>query len=138
MVETFCEGMRRECAAVWDAQLTHPFVVALADGTLPRETFQFYIMQDALFLTELAKTFAFAATKTNDRDRILRFGELLLDTIRVERALHEMYAAQFHALPAAVVTDPVRTRGEQFPVLLKPIEPQRREERKGRKEGECY
>ncbi len=95
MVEMFCDGMRRECAAIWDAQLTHPFVVALADGTLPPETFRFYILQDALFLTELAKTFAFAATKTNDRDRIIRFGELLLDTIRVERALHEMYAAQF-------------------------------------------
>ena len=95
MTETFTETMRRECAAIWEAQLTHPFVVALADGTLPRETFQFYILQDARFLTELAKTFAFAATKTDDRDRILRFGELLMDTVRVERALHEMYAARF-------------------------------------------
>jgi thiaminase/transcriptional activator TenA len=95
MTEAFTETMRRECAAIWEAQLTHPFVVALADGTLPQDTFQFYILQDARFLTELAKTFAFAATKTDDRDRILRFGEYLIDTIRVERALHEMYAARF-------------------------------------------
>ena len=71
MTESFTETMRRECSAIWDAQLTHPFVVALADGTLPQETFQFYILQDARFLTDLAKTFAFAATKTDDRDRIL-------------------------------------------------------------------
>ena len=57
MTETFTETMRRECAAIWEAQLTHPFLVALGDGTLPRETFQFYILQDARFLTDLAKMF---------------------------------------------------------------------------------
>jgi thiaminase/transcriptional activator TenA len=95
VTETFSESMRRECSAIWDAQLSHPFVVALADGTLPRETFQFYILQDARFLTDLAKVFAFAATKTDDGDRMLKFGELLMDTVRVERALHEMYAVGF-------------------------------------------
>ena len=107
MTESFTETMRRECAAIWEAQLTHPFVVALADGTLPRETFQFYILQDARFLTELAKTFAFAATKTDDRDRILAFGEYLTDTVRVERALHEMYAARFGLTIAAMAAVPM-------------------------------
>jgi len=80
--ESFTETMRRECARIWEAQLTHPFVVALADGTLPQETFRFYILQDARFLTELAKDFRFCRTKTDDRDRILHFGEYLIDTIR--------------------------------------------------------
>ena len=35
MTESFAETMRLECSAIWDAQLTHPFVVALSDGTLP-------------------------------------------------------------------------------------------------------
>ncbi len=107
MTDSFTETMRRECAAIWDAQLVHPFVVALADGTLPRETFQFYILQDARFLTELAKTFAFAATKTDDRDRILKFGEFLMDTVRVERALHEMYAARFGLTMAEMAAAPM-------------------------------
>ena len=107
MEESFTEGMRRECAAIWEAQLVHPFVVALADGTLPRETFQFYILQDARFLTDLARAFAYAATKTDDRDRILKFGELLLDTVRVERALHEIYAARFGLTVAQMATVPM-------------------------------
>lgn len=107
MTDSFTETMRRECATIWDAQLVHPFVVALADGTLPRETFQFYILQDARFLTELAKTFAFAATKTDDRDRILKFGEFLVDTVRVERALHEMYAARFGLTMAQMAAMPM-------------------------------
>ncbi|MFT6362530.1 MAG: thiaminase [Planctomycetota bacterium] len=46
--------MRQECAAIWYAQLTNPFVLALADGTLSQETFQSYTLQDARFLTDLA------------------------------------------------------------------------------------
>ena len=95
MTESFTETMQRECAPIWDAQLVHPFVVALADGILPRETFQFYILQDARFLVDLAKAFAFAVTKTDDRERILRLSEFALDTVRVERGLHEMYAERF-------------------------------------------
>lgn len=93
--ESFTEEMRWECAAIWDAQLVHPFVIALADGSLPPETFRFYILQDARFLTCLAHTFAFAATKTDAHDRVVRLGELCVDTVRVERALHEEYAARF-------------------------------------------
>ena len=46
MTTSFTETIRQECSAIWSAQMTHPFVVALADGTLPQETFQFYILQD--------------------------------------------------------------------------------------------
>lgn len=104
---SFTEGMRRECAAIWEAQLAHPFVVALADGSLPAETFRFYILQDARFLTHLAQTFAFAATKTGDHDRLTRLAEFCLDTVRVERALHEQYAARFGMSVAAMATVPM-------------------------------
>jgi len=99
---SFCAEMRQECAALWEAQLRHPFVVGLAAGTLPRDRFQFYIVQDALFLTSLAHTFAFAATKTADPARIVRLGEMCVETVQVERALHEMYAARFGMTTAAM------------------------------------
>jgi thiaminase len=71
---------------IWDRQLQHPFVQALGDGTLPRENFEFYILQDALFLDTLARTFGYAATLTPDRSEMERYGELLLGTIRDVRA----------------------------------------------------
>jgi len=80
---------------IWDRQLQHPFVQALGDGTLPRENFEFYVLQDALFLDTLARTFGYAATLTPDRSEIERFGELLLGTIGDEQALHRAYANQF-------------------------------------------
>jgi thiaminase/transcriptional activator TenA len=80
---------------IWDRQLQHPFVQALGDGTLAREIFEFFILQDALFLDTLARTFGYAATLTPDWSEIERFGELLLGTIGDEQALHRAYATQF-------------------------------------------
>ena len=103
----FTEEMRAACSAIWEAQLAHPFVVALADGTLPQEAFRFYILQDARFLTCLAQTFAFAATKTDDHARIIWLAEHCQSSVRVERALHEQYAAQFGMSVAAMAAVPM-------------------------------
>ena len=80
---------------IWDQQLRHPFVQALGDGTLPRENFEFYIRQDALFLDTLARTFGYATTLTPHPSEMERYGELLLSTMRDEQALHRSYAGRF-------------------------------------------
>jgi thiaminase/transcriptional activator TenA len=92
---TFCDRLRETARPIWDSQLEHPFVKALADGTLPRDVFEFYIRQDARFLDELSKTFAYAATKTTDHTEMQRFGELSLHTLQVEQALHHEFARKF-------------------------------------------
>jgi thiaminase (transcriptional activator TenA) len=104
---SFTAGMRRECAEIWDAQLRHPFLVALGDGTLPAEAFRFYILQDALYLAQFGKAYGFAAAKTEDRDRAKILAERLLNTINVERALHESYAARFGMTPAQMAAVPI-------------------------------
>ncbi len=98
----FCERLRAAALPIWQAQLAHPFVRALGDGSLSREVFRFYITQDARFLDELTKTFAFAVTKTADPAEMRRFGELLQNTLAVEQALHERYGAAFGLSPLAM------------------------------------
>src|SRR5262249_11476304 len=49
----------------------------------------------------------FAVTKTDDRDRILKFSEFATDTVRVERALHEMYATRFGLTIAQMAAVPM-------------------------------
>jgi len=89
------------------AQFEHPFVRALGDGTLPRENFEFYIRQDALYLDQFAKTFAFAATRTSDRGEMERFGQLLIETIVVERSLHAEYGQQLGLTPEQMAATPI-------------------------------
>ena len=58
---SFSDHLRKLAQPIWNAQLTHPFVVALGKGTLPERKFKYYILQDARFLGDLARVFSAGA-----------------------------------------------------------------------------
>ena len=89
------ERLRQSVLPLWQKQLEHPFVVALGNGTLPQKNFEFYIRQDALFLDDLTKMFAYAVTKTRDHAEMEHFGKHLLNTLLVEADLHQRYGEKF-------------------------------------------
>ena len=91
----FSDRLRQLTTPMWDAQLTHPFVVALGNGTLPEQKFKYYILQDARFLGDLSRVFSAAAQKAPDSESALRFNKLAEETIVVERSLHESYGKQW-------------------------------------------
>lgn len=92
---SFCARLREAARPIWEAQLRHPFVLALGDGTLPAELFEFYVRQDARYLDDFAKCYAFAITKTAEHETVARFGDGILRVLEVERGIHELYAARF-------------------------------------------
>jgi len=92
---SFSNHLKTLAQPVWDAQLTHPFVVALGNGTLPERKFKHYILQDARFLADLSRVFAAGAVHAPDSDSALRFAKLAEDTITVERSLHENYGRRW-------------------------------------------
>src|SRR5579864_893400 len=98
------ERLRESVFALWQRQLEHPFVVALGNGSLPRANFEFYIRQDALFLDELTKTFAYATTKTSNHEEMEQFGKYLLNTLLVEGDLHHRYGERFGLTPTDMAT----------------------------------
>jgi len=105
---SFSEHLRKIAKPIWDAQLTHPFVIQLGDGTLPERKFKYYILQDARFLGDLARVFSAAAQKAPDSESALKFNKLAEETIVVERSLHESYgkkwrmtAKQMQSVPMA-------------------------------------
>lgn len=106
-VSTLTDEMWERIQPILQAQYEHPFVKALGDGSLPRDVFEFYIRQDALYLDQFAKTFAFAATKTSDHNEMERFGHMLVETITVERSLHAEYGQKFGLTPAEMAATPV-------------------------------
>ena len=48
---------------IWEQYHQHPFVTGIGDGTLDREKFRYYIIQDYLYLADYAKTFAVGVAK---------------------------------------------------------------------------
>lgn len=73
----------------------HPFVRELADGTLSRERFGGYMVQDALYLRGFGRALAFGAVKAPDAEQILHFSKAAEVAIVVERALHAGFLQQF-------------------------------------------
>lgn len=62
---------------VWTAFVQHPFVLGLADGSLPRESFEWFMKQDYLFLRHYARIWAQAASSPdNTFEEVSQLAEL--------------------------------------------------------------
>ena len=68
-----------------------PFVRELAEGTLSRERFLFYLRQDAMYINNYARSLARVATRLPRTAMVEDFLKFALDGVAVERALHQAY-----------------------------------------------
>lgn len=71
--------------------LNHPFVQGIADGTLPKETFAYYVGQDAFFLEAFARAYSIAAAKAPSWQSFTVFHGLAAGVL-AELKLHQGYA----------------------------------------------
>jgi thiaminase/transcriptional activator TenA len=94
-------------APIYEAILRHPFLRGLGDGSLPRESFQFYAVQDALYLRDFARALSLAAARAPRDDWIIMFNEHAAGALRVERALHESFFKEFGLSEADVNATPL-------------------------------
>ncbi|WP_147804730.1 thiaminase II [Alkalicoccus halolimnae] len=91
----FSERLYEKLQPVWRKNHSHPFVVEMGEGTLDKEKFRFFMVQDYLYLIEYAKLFAIGATKAQDVRTMGRFAALLDVTMNEEMELHRQYAKKF-------------------------------------------
>jgi thiaminase (transcriptional activator TenA) len=89
------------------AILRHPFVTGLTDGSLPRESFRFYAIQDALYLREFARGLGLAGARAPRDEWIIMLAEHAAEALRVERALHEGFFREFGLAPDDVAATPL-------------------------------
>src|SRR5581483_9870747 len=92
--EPFSLQLRRAAEPIWAAQLAHPFVRGIADGSLPLEHFRHWVRQDYLFLIDYCRLLAIAAARAPDLATMGRFADLLKATLGTEMELHRGYAAE--------------------------------------------
>ena len=58
---TFTSTLWHSIDGIYTSILRHPFVTGLTDGSLPRDSFRFYAVQDALYLRDFARALSVAA-----------------------------------------------------------------------------
>jgi thiaminase/transcriptional activator TenA len=94
-LQPFTDRMWAEIAPIYRATLDLPFNRELAAGTLERERFLFYLIQDARYLGAFARALAVVAAKAPDAAGQTRFALAAHEAIVVERALHEGFFERF-------------------------------------------
>jgi thiaminase/transcriptional activator TenA len=95
------------------ACLEHPFVHGIADGTLPRSRFAYYVGQDWFFLEAFARAYSIAAAKAPDGETFRVFHRLaggVLDEIQ----LHARYATAWGIDTQTVVPGAATRRYTDF------------------------
>ncbi|MGH3624741.1 MAG: thiaminase II [Sciscionella sp.] len=91
----FCDEAWEHTGTLRRAMLEHPFNVGLAAGTLSRERFQFYLVQDARYLIGFGRALAVAAARADRVDEVAFFSGAARESIVVERELHAGYFARY-------------------------------------------
>jgi thiaminase/transcriptional activator TenA len=69
--------------------LEHPFLKGLADGSLPRSRFHFYLIQDTHYLKAFTKTLSVLAAKSPREDWSITLNHHAVNALQAERQLHE-------------------------------------------------
>ena len=91
-MENFSDELRTAAAPIWDRIFKHPFLIAIKNGTLPIETFRYYLTQDYLYLEGFARTVAMALAKAPDSETLEELSHRVLTP--VERPLHHKLLAE--------------------------------------------
>ncbi len=104
MTESLTAELWNGITGIYEAILDHPFVTGLTDGTLPGDAFAFYVVQDALYLRDYARTLAVVAAKAPGTAGTELFARHAAEIITVERALHDSLLADLGLDPAEADT----------------------------------
>ncbi|MFN7920530.1 MAG: thiaminase II [Bryobacteraceae bacterium] len=78
---------------VYLSTLDHPFLKGLADGSLPREKFIFYLEQDALFLGAYGNALTALARKAPTREWEMKLMSHVTESLASEQQLHRTLLA---------------------------------------------
>jgi len=103
---TLFERLKSDCMAEWKSYAEHEFVERMGDGTLPKECFQHYLVQDYLFLIQFARAHALAVYKSRNLEEMRGCLEGLKAILDTEMQLHLKLCAEWGLKPDEIEKTP--------------------------------
>ncbi len=91
----FSEELFNEVKGIWDQYLKHPFVKGIGEGTLDKEKFKNYLIQDYLYLKDYAKVFAMGLVKARTMKEMKFYHDSIKGVLDDETAVHVNYLKGF-------------------------------------------
>jgi thiaminase/transcriptional activator TenA len=105
-------------AGLYDQIVAHPFLAGLADGSLDQDKFRFYVVQDALYLSDYARALSVCGARAPAEDDVAMFNQHAAGAIAVERELHEGFLADFGLTSAEVEAIPMAPTNQAYTSYL--------------------
>ena len=87
------DQMWTEAKPAYDATLQHPYLQGLADGSLPKASFQFYLIEDAKYLRAFSQALIVLAKKAPRRTWAATLRKHATEAIDAETELHRSLLA---------------------------------------------
>lgn len=101
---SFARTLKEKSGSVWEEGYNHPFLHEMGRGTLDKESFKFYLLQDYKYLIEYAKIFALGAVKAREEKLMARFTLIQHNILNREMDLHRNYMKEYGIAPDEAAT----------------------------------
>ncbi len=92
---TTTERLLAATEEIWQSYNEHPFVKGIEDGTLDKEKFRYYIIQDFLYLEDYARSFAVGIAKARSVETTRIFSSYIAMLTGSEMTIHHGYMGKF-------------------------------------------
>jgi thiaminase (transcriptional activator TenA) len=112
VTDSFTGELWDSISDIYTAILAHPFIKGLTDGTLPAESFAFFVVQDGLYLKQYASALAAVASRAPQAPAMRMFARHAADAVAVEQELHSQL------LPALGISAAEAAAAEPAPTNL--------------------
>lgn len=104
---SFTDELWRGIGPIYARILEHPFLQGLADGSLPRSRFEFYLIQDAHYLRRFSNVLSVLAAKAPREEWSITLNEDAVSALEAERHLHEEVLASYGVSPERIKQTPI-------------------------------
>ena len=92
---SFSRSLKERTKKVWEECYQHSFLQELGRGTLERDKFRFYMLQDYVYLIEYAKIFAMGVVKSSEEKYMCKFAEVQHGILKNEMNIHREYMKKY-------------------------------------------
>lgn len=91
---------------IWEAYNQHDFVLGIQNGTLDKEKFKYYIIQDYIYLIDYARVFAIGLAKAKSPETMKFFNSYVQLLVDGELNIHKGYMGKFSVTEAELRSTP--------------------------------
>lgn len=110
-----------ESKKIWDEYLKHPFIVEMGKGTLDKEKFRNYLVQDYLYLLDYAKVYAMGLIKSDDVNHMKFFKDSVNGIMEDESATHIAYLKELGEDIKTLQRHKIKLENENYTNFMKSV-----------------